>query len=233
VRRATGKRKTVQNEVLARLRTALMTGALVPGQIMSLRKLASSFKTSPMPIRAALMQLVAAHALEEGSNRSVRVPQLSQTRMTELFEIRALLEGMAARLASGKASPQLIERLIRINKQLLGAIAKHNIPLCLEANQNFHFTLYRASESEVLMPLIESLWLQCGPALYYSLLAPGKPWDAAIHDEILAALKKRSPSQVEAAIIRDVRFTAKNLKIGLANGAAHSAFNSSIDFDLN
>ena len=230
VKRPPGRRKTVQNEVLAKLRTALMSGALVPGQVMSLRKLAVSFGTSPMPVRAALMQLVAAGALEEGSNRSVRVPRLSKSRMVELFEIRVMLEGMAGKLACERASVKLLDRLTRINKELLSAIAKHKVQECLQANRRFHFTLYEASESEVLMPLIESLWLQCGPALYYSLLAPGKPWDAAIHVEILAALKKRKPNLVEAAVVRDVRFTAKNLLIGVANGSAHHAFNSSVDF---
>jgi DNA-binding GntR family transcriptional regulator len=230
VKRASGRRKTVQDEILRRLRAALMTGALVPGQVMSLRKLAASFGTSPMPVRAALMQLVAAGALEEGSNRSVRVPRLSNSRMVELFKIRVMLEGMAGKIACERASPKLVERLTRINKELLSAIAKHNVQDCLQANQKFHFTLYEASESEVLMPLIESLWLQCGPALYYSLLAPGKPWDAAIHVEILAALRKKNPSQVEAAVVRDVRFTEKNLLIGIAQGSAHNAFNSPIDF---
>lgn len=227
--RRSGPRQTVQNEVLNRLRTALMIGALVPGQVMSLRKLASSFGTSPMPVRAALMQLVAAGALEEGSNRSVRVPRLSQRRMTELFNIRVMLEGMAARLACEHSTPKLIDKLNKINRELLGAIAKHNVQHCLQANQRFHFALYEASNSEVLMPLIESLWLQCGPALYYSLLAPGKPWDAVIHEDILAALKKGKSASVEAAVVRDVRFTAKNLMIGLANGTSHNAFNSIIE----
>jgi DNA-binding GntR family transcriptional regulator len=230
IKRPSGKRKTVQNEVLSTLRTALMAGALVPGQVMSLRKLAASFGTSPMPVRAALMQLVAAGALEEGSNRSVRVPLLSKSRMIELFEIRVMLEGMAGKLACERGSPKLVDKLTKINKELLSAIAKYNVQDCLHANQKFHFTLYEASESEVLMPLIESLWLQCGPALYYSLRAPGKPWDAAIHVQILESLRRQKPSQVEAAVVRDVRFTAKNLLIGLANGSTHNALNASIEF---
>jgi len=222
------RRGTVQDEVLAKLRTALMTGTLVPGQVMSLRKLASSLGTSAMPVRAALMQLVAAGALEEAPSRSVRVPRLSRKRLVELFEIREMLEGMAGRMACENATPELISRLVKINKELLNAIARREMQTCLQANQKFHFTLYEASKSEVLVPLIESLWLQCGPTLYYSLLAPRMPWDAATHADILAGLRKRKPALVQAAVVRDVRITAENLMIGVANGTANNAFGPSM-----
>lgn len=205
-----------------------MAGALVPGQVMSLRKLASSLGTSAMPVRAALMQLVAAGALEEAPNRSVRVPRLSQKRLQELFEIREMLEGMAGRMACENMTPDLVNRLAKINKELLNAIAKREVQSCLQANQKFHFTLYEASQSDVLVPLIESLWLQCGPTLYYSLLAPLMPWDAATHVDILAALRKRKPALVQAAVVRDVRIAAENLLIGIASGTANNMFGPSM-----
>ena len=96
-------------------------------------------------------------------------------------------------------------------KLLAEAIAKRDILGCLSTNQKFHFTLYQASGSETLMPLIESLWLQCGPTLYFSLLSPSMPWDASAHTEILDGLRAGKPSVVQRALARDVRTTAKNL----------------------
>jgi hypothetical protein len=61
------------------------------------------------------------------------------------------------------------------------------------------------------MPLIESLWLQCGPTMYFSLLSPSMPWDASAHTEILAGLRAGKPAVVQRAVVRDVRTTAKNL----------------------
>lgn len=226
-KRPVKRRGTIQDEVLAKLRTALMAGALVPGQVMSLRKLAASLGTSAMPVRGALMQLVAAGALEEAPNRSVRVPRLSRKRLGELFEVREMLEGMAGRIACENVTPQLINRLVKINKGLLAAIARRDVRTCLQANQEFHFALYEASKSEVLVPLIESLWLQCGPTLYYSLLAPLMPWDAATHTDILTGLRKRKPAMVQATVVRDVRITAENLMIGVA-GAADNALGPSL-----
>ena len=42
------------------------------------------------------------------------------------------------------------------------------------------------------MPLIESLWLQSGPTMYFSFLAPDMPWDASAHGEVLEALRRRT-----------------------------------------
>lgn len=179
-----------------------------------------------MPVRTALMQLVAAGALEELPNRSVRVPRLTRSRLKELFRIRELLEGMAARMACEHVTPKLIERLKQINETLLRAIAKRDIQACLKSNQAFHFTLYEASNSELLLPLIESLWLQCGPTMYFSLLSPRMPWDASAHVEILAALKKRKPALVQNALVRDVRTTANNLLLGGANGGIHDVLSA-------
>jgi DNA-binding GntR family transcriptional regulator len=204
-------RGEVQDQVLARLRNGLMAGAFVPGQVMSLRKLASSLGTSPMPIREALSQLVAANALEELPNRSVRVPRLSEKRLAELFRVREVVEGMAVRAACGYATLELIDRLEHINRKLIAAIAKRDIRACLATNQSFHFALYEAGQSEVLMPLIESLWLQCGPTMYFSLLSPAMPWDASAHAEILAALRNGKPALVQRGLARDIRTTARNL----------------------
>src|SRR3954470_18965844 len=86
----------LQNQVFERLRRGLMVGAFVPGQVMSLRKLANGFGTSPMPIREALTRLVVVNALEETTNGSVCVPRLTSGRLAELFSVRELLEGAAA-----------------------------------------------------------------------------------------------------------------------------------------
>lgn len=204
-------RREVQDAVVEKLRKGLMVGAFVPGQVMSLRKLALSLGTSPMPVREAFKQLVAANALEELPNHSVRVPRLPAERIAELFKVREVVEGMAAKEACVNMTPDLIQMLDSINRQLIAAIAGRDILDCLAQNQNFHFTLYQAANSATLMPLIESLWLQCGPTMYFSLLSPAMPWDASAHAEILRGLRAKKPGLVQRALAQDMRTTAKNL----------------------
>ncbi len=207
----TQKRGHVQDEIADRLRKGLMVGAFIPGQVMSLRKLAASFGTSPMPVRDALGQLVAANALEEMPNRSVRVPRLTTDRVKDLFEVRELVESLAARNAARNATPALIRELQAINRDLKISIARRDVLAALAANQKFHFTLYQAADSSVVMPLIESLWLQSGPTMYCSFLAPDMPWDASAHTEVLEGLKKKNPTAVQRAVARDIRTAGRHL----------------------
>jgi len=208
-----GKRQRghIYERVLKYMRRGLMVGAFVPGQVMSLRKLAAGLGTSPMPVREVLSQLVAANALEETKGGSVRVPRLSPAKLSDIFSVRELLEGTAAELAAKKVSPALINDLTSINKQLLQAIAKRDILNCLSSNQKFHFTLYEASESETLTLLIESLWLQFGPTMYMSLLIPSMPWSASHHEDILTGLKQGNPTAVKRGAIQDIRTTRRAL----------------------
>ncbi len=210
----------VQNLVFERLRRGLMVGAFMPGQVMSLRKLANSFGTSPMPIREALTRLVVVNALEETTNGSVCVPRPTPERLSELFSVRELLEGAAAEAACRNCTPALIAELTDINVELLAAIAKRNVLGCLSSNQRFHFTLYEAAGSEVLMPLIESLWLQFGPTMYLSLLSPEMPWDASAHIEILEGLRTAKPTVARRGVLNDIRTTGRALVPAMASRAS-------------
>jgi len=205
-------RGQVQNEVFERLRRGLMVGAFMPGQVMSLRKLATGFGTSPMPIREALTRLVVVKALEDTANGSVCVPRLTPDKLAELFAVRELLEGAAGEAACRRCTPALVASLTEINDELLDAIAKRNVLACLSSNQRFHFTLYEASGSDVLLPLIESLWLQFGPTMYLSLLSPDMPWDASAHLEILEGLRTCKPAVARRGVINDIRTTGRSLE---------------------
>ncbi|WP_414475659.1 GntR family transcriptional regulator [Microvirga sp. M2] len=205
------ERGHVHEHVLNYMRRGLMVGAFLPGQVMSLRKLAEALGTSPMPVREVLSRLVAANALEETKGGSVRVPRLNPEKLSHLFAVRELLEGMATELAVEKTTPGLMTELAKINKHLLAAIERRDIMNCLSINQEFHFTLYNAAESEVLSPLIESLWLQFGPTMYMSLLIPSMPWNASDHEAILTALKAGNATAAKRGVIHDIRTTCRAL----------------------
>jgi DNA-binding GntR family transcriptional regulator len=222
-------RGQVQNDVFERLRRGLMVGAFVPGQVMSLRKLASGFGTSPMPVREALTRLVVVNALEETANGSVCVPRLTPGRLVELFAVRELLEGAAGEAACRRVTPGLMRTLTDINDELLDAIARRHVLGCLSSNQRFHFTLYEASASDVLLPLIESLWLQFGPTMYLSLLSPDMPWDASAHLEILEGLRTGKPAVARRGVISDIRTTGRSLEAQMQAHASIGQLSTRLD----
>lgn len=229
-KRSDQKRAHITDQVVKRLRHGLMTGAFTPGQVMGLRALATAFGTSSMPIRNGLSQLVAANVLEELPSGSVRVPRLSASKLKELFEVREVVENMAAKAALRNVDADLPRRLTAINKRLLAAIEQRDALACLSINQEFHFTLYEAARSDVLMPLIELLRLLSGPTMYFSFMAPNSPWDASEHKAIIDGLKAGDAAAVQRALSRDIRTTARHLLAANgSNGPLKSQIGNAVD----
>jgi len=208
--KAQSGRGKIQGQVLARLRYGIMAGLFVPGQTMSLRKLADLLGTSAMPVRESLNRLVAANALEELPNRTVRVPVLDENSLVQLFEVRRMVEGMAARLAAEKATSELCARLKAINEKGKKAHNTGAMAEVLMANQEFHFAIYRSIESDILPPIIEGLWLRCGPTMYFSLNSPDL-WDTSSHIDILKSMATKNPSAAEIAMQNDIMKTGNYL----------------------
>ena len=74
-------------------------------------------------------------------------------------------------------------------------------------NQAFHFEIYRACGSGILMPMIESLWLQSGPctrAAIFAFSEAGETDSARFHHAILSALEAGDPARARTALIGDI-----------------------------
>lgn len=202
---------TLSKQVYEELRRSLMVGAFIPGQAVSLRSLASWLGTSLQPVREAVSRLMAERALEMLPNRSVVVPRMTQDKFSELCLLREQLEGLAAEEACRKAGSGLHKKLAKINEELRDSVEAADVARILERNQAFHFTLYRASGFEIVLPMIESLWLQAGPFMFFSLNSPGTVWNTSHHNEALAAIADGKPATCREAIRKDIRTTAEFL----------------------
>jgi DNA-binding GntR family transcriptional regulator len=158
-------RETVQDRVYGVLRDRLMRGGFEPGQKLKIAELATALGTSAMPVREALNRLAAERAIESMPNRSVRVPSLSKESLRDLMEARFAVEGLAV----SRAASNMDEATLVLLRQTIDAQsetdAEHVSEASAEQNRAFHFQIYRKSGSVVLLPIIESLWLQFGPYL--------------------------------------------------------------------
>jgi len=203
-------RQTVQDRVYLELRKALIYGLFNPGQVLTIQDLATSLETSTMPVREALSRLISEQALEAMPNRSVRVPLVDAKRLDDLLRARIVIEGAALE----SAAPRLGRREIAELKTLIGDYdsamttrAAMAIESELEINKAFHFLIYQASGSTVLIPIIESLWLQSGPYIRAAALAfdPRSEISAPhYHAEIVAALEARNVAAARAALATDI-----------------------------
>jgi DNA-binding GntR family transcriptional regulator len=157
---------TLQVRVYASLRESIMEGRFKPGDSFTIRALAAAMGTSVMPVREALSRLLAEGAVDmQLPSRQVWIPVMSREVVAELYRIRIMLEGMAAALAAQHITPDELVICERALTDIQRSIAAGDEAAFLAANRAFHFSVYRASRSDLLLPMIEILWLKLGPLL--------------------------------------------------------------------
>ncbi|MFJ7215983.1 GntR family transcriptional regulator [Amycolatopsis sp. NPDC098790] len=103
--------QSLADQVYVRIRQAVGDGSLRPGQKITERDLASRLNVSPTPVREALRQLLRDRIVERTGSRSLRVAAFDAGVLHELAEVKARLNGMAARLAARKRTPELVSAL--------------------------------------------------------------------------------------------------------------------------
>ena len=198
-------RQTLNQSVYAELRRALINGSLHSGQVLGIVELARNLGTSTMPVREALARLVAEKALEAMPNRSVRVPLITIERLDDLLRARLLIEGMAVELAVANMTDWEIQRVQAFLAEEEGEPASAD-----EAsvrNQQLHFMVYQAARSDVLLTIIESLWLQSGPILWEarrSFLSMRQFTGDQHHRELADAIARRDPAKARSALAADI-----------------------------
>src|SRR5687767_7810298 len=108
MKQARAKFGTAQEEAYTYLREAILSGHYPGGTRLDLNEIARAVRASRMPVREAIRQLDAEGLVSIRPNRGAVVTQLTADDIVELFETRAVLEGLAARVAAprkiGRAS---------------------------------------------------------------------------------------------------------------------------------
>ncbi len=181
---------SLQEIAYERIRQALRRGTFKPGESLPTRTLAKALGISTTPVREALARLVAQNVLAVDSvNGTPYVPIITRELLTEIYELRSLLEGLAAEHAAQSITKEELAELARLWTRLtarsIDREEQHRI------SEEFQFIIYRAARRPVLLDLIQSVWLRSG--LVLSLLAKSRPKDFSVEghrEKLLAALKK-------------------------------------------
>ena len=204
----------------------MVGGLFAPGQVLTIRQLADALATSTMPVRDAVGRLITEQALEILPNRSIRVPPVTADRIADLLRARVLIEGEAMALAAARmTSPQVASiRAIMLEweEMRLGGNPE-TVDREVTLNHAFHFEIYRNSGSAVLLPMIESLWLQSGPftrAAIYAFSEAGANDAARFHHDIVSALERGDPEAARSALVADISRPFAYLRDKLAKETA-------------
>ena len=203
---------TLADQAYRRLHRALMTGGLLPEQVLTVRGIADEYGVSLTPVREAIQRLVAEGALAIENARTIRVPRLGVETDREILKIRVELEPMAARDAAPRMDNAGMDRLDGVVAAYRAAIEAGEAHQTLTANTDFHMSIYRASAQPVLVSIIESLYLRVGTTL--NLLFPqycGSLTGHEMHLVAVEALRRRDGAALAQAIRDDLTHGSKYL----------------------
>lgn len=194
------------------LRQSLMEGRFFPGHRFKIRELAAAMNVSETPIREALMQLVRGRALELQSGRSIIVAHMTAKQYIELRTVRLFLEGLAAERSTANISEAEIDALEQMHRELASAESDGRWSDAVRANWRFHRNLYKCSELQEILPILDDIWMRNGPLL--NLLYPDAPPTypgAHQHLKVIESLRQRRPDKVREAIQADMIEGGQNL----------------------
>lgn len=199
------KPNTAQDYAYLRLRHALLIGAINPGLAITIQDIASSLNISPTPVREALRQLCSEKALLTLKNRRIKVPEMTAVRFQALVSLRCTLETYAARCTLPYINHNKIDQLEQIDLQVDEAVAKDDWEAMVIRNQRFHSELYQTDPDQVVMPMIESVWLQLGPFMRIAATFQKDLFLADYHKGAIVALRQNNADQLAFAIEADIR----------------------------
>lgn len=202
-------RDTLQDQVYRQLCDLILDGRLPPGETITVQGLADAFGVSPMPVREALKRLTAANALTVVSGRSVGIARLSRERLTDLRNVRLEVEALAAGWGVGRASAADVAAAQRHLAGVEAAAAAGDLKGYLRSNRALHFAIYRASGSEILLRIVEDLWLQISP--YFHKLHASYALANTHHREMVEAFAGRDEAAVRTALRADIEAAYRSL----------------------
>lgn len=214
--------------VRQQLRDAIIDGALAPGQRVSEEELARTFGVSRTPVREAMRFLESEGLIIHHRGRGATVAERATARDAEiLFEARITLESALVRLACEKVTDEEIDRLERVQAALLEtAPTKQSdrnadrIKRMASLDAEFHWTVYAAGRSDLLLAIVRSYWGQLMRERAWRDHSAEHPVTFVLiddrftrqHEAVLDALRRRDGDAGEAKMAEHIRDTWERMR---------------------
>lgn len=213
-------RASLHEQVAQRLRQMLVEGQIAPGAKLNERELSELLQVSRTPLREAIKMLAAEGLVELLPNRGAVVRGPSAREIREAYEVRAELEGLAARLAAERISDRDLVRLREAQTlfrksvtTLIARRARRAVPwkdesVWVQANDLFHQAILDAAGNGRLNHTIADLHRSFPRDLTWTALSQSSRLleeNVDQHDAILEAIERRSPEEARRRMVDHVR----------------------------
>jgi DNA-binding GntR family transcriptional regulator len=204
---AAARRERNQSDyAYGQVRAMITSGEFAPGARLKEAELAERLDISRTPVREALKRLIAEHLVSRDDRGGVAVHVPTPREVDDIYLIREVLEGLAARLAAQRISDAELARLAATVEAIDTAASDGRTDEVVAANVVFHDLLNEATGNERLVKL--------GQELRDSILLFSREAFARIdraehtaqeHAEILSALREHDADRAEMAARAHVR----------------------------
>jgi DNA-binding GntR family transcriptional regulator len=195
---------SIGEALLSKIRSEILDGTLPPGQKLQQTEIADRFGISRMPVRDALYRLEGEGLVTFEGGRVATVSALDMDEVVEVYEIRIVLEELAAQKAAKNISDDDLAELSKFEAQMEEASKQHDLGLYLDLDRHFHLKSYEPSGSPRLLALISRYWARTQHYRRAFTSKPGRMEHALEeHREILKRLQERDADGF-AAITRQV-----------------------------
>ncbi len=190
------------------IREMIVSGGLAPGDPLGEEALAEMCGVSRTPVREAMRKLEAELLIRRSESQRSFVADWSLDDIEDAFELRAILEGLAASRAATRIDANGIEQLKSFNDRIGRAIEQKpaEIDVFLEENRKFHTLILDIAESARLKTLLQTLIEQpiiWRTAHHYSLHELRRSYQE--HDELISAFERGDAAWAQTIMAGHIR----------------------------
>ncbi len=202
--------KPLREIVFESVRGAIISGVLKPGERLMEVQLAEKLGVSRTPIREAIRKLELEGLVIMMPRKGAYVADLSLKDITDVLEIRAALEGLAAGLAVLRITDEEIEELETTARQFHQAIEDDDFDMIVQKDIEFHDRIFRATRNDKLLQITNNLREQVQRFRIMYINKSNKSKDLAKeHYEIAEAISKRNIDMAEKIAKRHIENAEK------------------------
>ncbi len=194
-------RQNLTSQVYSILKEMIVNHRFRPGVRLNVEQLAKQIGVSRTPMWEAVQRLIQEGLLKSIPNRGVFMSELTPEIAIELYTVRGVLEGLAARLAVQKMTDdRIIDKMKRNMEEQRKVIERDDLIGYSRLSFEFHSMVSDLSENQILKEMLELIRNKMRPITMH--IEPILPRLYQDHLSIMKALIRRDADKVEA-LFRD------------------------------
>lgn len=194
----------------------ICTGRLRPGVPLRQEHLAERFQVSRQPVQQALLLLHNEGLLREFGRRGLEVAPLRRKFVSHLYELRAILDGQAARFAALRGSDEGLHKIKKVVGTGERAFTDRSFSHMITADVEFHRNVVDAAGNPLLIESTGVLWRNVQRVMSEVLLQGGAPaWVWEDHAAIFEAISAGDADRAEELARRHAEHGEQLILAGL------------------